>query len=107
MRLRGETQVSEPSNGGGRHRLLEEVLGLVPLIEANADETECRRAIPPTVVEAVVAAGVPSMLLPPAVGGRGVDLVTACRVVETLCHADGSTGWAFGANAGATAMAYV
>ena len=97
----------EAADGSSEQGLLDEVRKLVGLIEANADETECRRAVPPAVVEAVIAAGVPSMLLPREVGGRGVDLVTACRVVEALCHADGSTGWAFGANAGATAMAYV
>src|SRR5215213_9832300 len=72
---------------------LDEARALAPLIDAHADAIESERQLPEAVVRALVGAGVFRLLVPRCFGGAEVDPVTACRVVEALGAADGSTGW--------------
>src|SRR6266536_2722072 len=72
---------------------LEAARALAPLIGAHADVIEAERRLPETVVRAMAEAGVFRLFVPRAFGGAEADPVTACRVVEALGEADGSTGW--------------
>jgi indole-3-acetate monooxygenase len=69
---------------------------LVPLIETAADRIEAERRIVPDVVGALHEAGIFHMLLPPALGGGGADIVAFNQVVETIAAADASTAWCVG-----------
>ena len=66
---------------------------LVPLIEAAGDRIEAERRIVPDVVAALHEAGLFHMLLPPAMGGGGADIVAFNQVIETVAAADASTAW--------------
>jgi len=66
---------------------------LVPLIEAAGDRIEAERRIVPDVVAALHEAGLFHMLLPPAMGGGGADIVAFNRVIEAIAAADASTAW--------------
>jgi alkylation response protein AidB-like acyl-CoA dehydrogenase len=66
---------------------------LVPLIEAAGDRIEAERRIVPDVVAALHEAGLFHMLLPPAMGGGGSDIVAFNQVIETVAAADASTAW--------------
>ena len=66
---------------------------LVPLIEAAGDRIEAERRIVPDVIAALHEAGLFHMLLPPAMGGGGADIVAFNQVIETVAAADASTAW--------------
>ena len=66
---------------------------LVPLIDAAGDRIEAERRIVPDVVAALHEAGLFHMLLPPAMGGGGADIVAFNQVIETVAAADASTAW--------------
>lgn len=72
---------------------------IAPLIDAEADAMEADRTISPKVVQAIADAELFYLLVPGEYGGLGQSLVTSLKVVEELARADGSTGWAFMANA--------
>src|ERR1700704_3979859 len=57
------------------------------------DEIERDRRIPPPLVEQLREAGFYSMLIPRALGGRQVDLMTFLRVAEVMAEGDASVGW--------------
>jgi indole-3-acetate monooxygenase len=78
---------------------------LVPLIEAAGDRIEAERRIVPDVVAALHEAGVFHMLLPPALGGGGADIVAFNQVVETIAAADASTAWCVGQQVASTQAA--
>jgi indole-3-acetate monooxygenase len=79
--------------------------GLVPLIEAAADRIEAERRIVPDVVAALQEAGIFHMLLPPALGGGGADIVAFNQVIETVAAADASTAWCLGQQVASTQAA--
>jgi alkylation response protein AidB-like acyl-CoA dehydrogenase len=66
---------------------------LTPLILASRDEGERLRRVPPTVAEALAAAGLLQMFLPRSMGGPELDPLTVFRAIEEISKADGSTGW--------------
>ncbi len=78
---------------------------LVPLIEAAADRIEAERRIVPDVVAALHEAGIFHMLLPPALGGGGADIVAFNQVIETIAAADASTAWCLGQQVASTQAA--
>ena len=72
---------------------LEVARTLRPLIRQHADVIESERRLPERVVDALVSNGVFKLLAPRTFGGAEADPITACRVIEELSEADGSTGW--------------
>lgn len=74
------------------------------LIEAEADEIEQTGNITARTVDALASNGLFWMLVPPAWGGGGQDIVTYFEVLEELSAADASTGWSFMANASAAGI---
>jgi indole-3-acetate monooxygenase len=81
---------------------------LRPAIEAAAERVERERGLPPELVQALVDAGLFSMLLPAELGGAELDLPTFARSVEELARADASVAWCVGqANGLAAYMAYL
>ena len=83
-------------------------MALGPAIEAAGDEIEKHRRLPEELVDALVDAGLFTMLLPASLGGGEVDIPTFARAVETLARADASVAWCVGqANGLAAYMAYL
>ncbi len=78
---------------------------LVPLIEAAADRIEAERRIVPEIVVALHEAGIFHMLLPPALGGGGADIVAFNQVIQTIAAADASTAWCLGQQVASTQAA--
>jgi alkylation response protein AidB-like acyl-CoA dehydrogenase len=66
---------------------------LIPLIEAEAEESEKAQHQSDKVVAELRKSGLNSMLLPKELGGGELDFVDAMRIVERLAWADGSAGW--------------
>ena len=73
--------------------ILSEVRSLAGEITARALETEAARSVPVDLVRKLGAAGAFHLFVPRSLGGRQVDPMTACEVVEEIARADGSTGW--------------
>jgi alkylation response protein AidB-like acyl-CoA dehydrogenase len=73
--------------------VLDTVRDLAPQLAARAPEIEAARRVPTDVLDALMAAGCFSLLLPPTHHGLGADLPSAMRVFEALARADGSVGW--------------
>jgi indole-3-acetate monooxygenase len=78
---------------------------LAPLIDAEADAMEEGATITQPVVDALAEQGLFWLMVPTALGGGGLGIVDSLKVVEELARADGSTGWAFMANAFSTGVA--
>ena len=73
--------------------LLEAARALAPVISERAAETEAARCVPHDLAAELAAAGFFRLYVPASLGGPEADPLTAFQVVETLCAADGSTGW--------------
>jgi alkylation response protein AidB-like acyl-CoA dehydrogenase len=81
---------------------------LAPRIQAAADSIEDERGLPADLVDALYDAGLFTLLLPRALGGHQVDLLTFVRCVEAIARADASAGWCIGqANGLAAYMAHL
>jgi alkylation response protein AidB-like acyl-CoA dehydrogenase len=78
---------------------------IASVIEAEAEAMESERRITAPVVKAIADNDLFWVLVPREYGGAGLGLVPALKVVEELSRADGSTGWAFMANAFSTGIA--
>ena len=72
---------------------------LAPLIESEAPIAERDGRLTPSVVQAFRDTGLFWMVVPKAFGGGGLTTAQAIEVIEEISRADGSTGWAFMANA--------
>lgn len=66
---------------------------LAPTIRAFAEEIERAGALPPALVNVLREAGLFHMMLPRDLGGSETDPALACRAIEEVSAADGSTGW--------------
>ncbi|MCG2621252.1 acyl-CoA dehydrogenase family protein [Arthrobacter sp. I2-34] len=78
---------------------LERARELAPLIESEAAAAETAGRLTPKVVQAFRDTGLFWMIVPKAFGGGGLRTGEAIEVIEEISRADGSTGWAFMANA--------
>ena len=84
--------------------VVERARKLVPLVEAEADNSEQQGTMPPAVVAALREAGLLSLMVPRELGGGEVSAVTALAVFEELSAADASIGWSMMANASTSAF---
>jgi indole-3-acetate monooxygenase len=66
---------------------------LAPLITSAREQAEAMRCTPPTVIEALAAAGMLQMFLPRSLGGAELAPLAAFHAIEELSKADGSVGW--------------
>ena len=73
--------------------LLENVQEIAPIIQEHAVRGEQERRLAPSVVEAMVEAGLFRMWTPQVFGGLEVDPVTAMRVFEEVARLDSAAGW--------------
>jgi alkylation response protein AidB-like acyl-CoA dehydrogenase len=73
------------------HDIVAQVRALGELIDGAAIERE--RRLPPTVVDAMIAAGVFKLCVPRVYGGAQASPLTALEVLEALGTLDGSVGW--------------
>jgi indole-3-acetate monooxygenase len=63
------------------------------VVEANADEAERMRRLPPATVAALTEAGLMRMCVPAAYGGPEADPLTLVEVIEAVSRSDGAAGW--------------
>lgn len=66
---------------------------------------EAERTITRRVYEALAEADLFWGLIPEELGGAGLDIVSAFKIIQEITRADGSAGWAFMANAGSMGVA--
>jgi len=86
--------------GGQGEALVEAARALGPRIVQAADAIEEERRLPEDLVDAMVEAGLFTMLVPRSKGGSELDLPTYVRVIEELARADGSVAWCTGQASG-------
>jgi 3-hydroxy-9,10-secoandrosta-1,3,5(10)-triene-9,17-dione monooxygenase len=82
-----------PDAGDTRDAVLARVRALVPLIRDNAAAAEEARTLPRQTVDALLAAGISRILIPPRYGGYGLSLDTWFDVVCEIAKGDASHGW--------------
>jgi indole-3-acetate monooxygenase len=85
--------------------VLQATRALAPLIESEAPAAESLGRLTDPVVSALTDADLFGLMVPTDLGGLEVDVVTALEVLEEVCRADGSTGWALLANVTSSAFA--
>jgi alkylation response protein AidB-like acyl-CoA dehydrogenase len=73
--------------------LIQAARELAPTIEAVRQAIERQRELPPSLVDAMGAAGMFSLWLPVSLGGPELNVVDYVRVIEELSRIDGSVGW--------------
>ena len=73
--------------------VLGRVRGLIPGIREGAAAAEEARTIPRQTIDALLAAGIARILIPPRFGGYGLGLDTWFEVVREIARADASHGW--------------
>jgi indole-3-acetate monooxygenase len=73
--------------------LLDRVMEIAPIIREHAAEAEAKRRLSPSVVEAMLRAGLYSMSHSQAFGGLEVDPITMFRVVEEVARHDSAAAW--------------
>src|SRR3954469_7738830 len=84
--------------------LLSTARSLRSLVEGEADATDRELTMTHPVIDAFAQSGLNHLQVPKELGGLEADVDTTLDVLEELAHQDGSIGWAFMANANATAM---
>jgi 3-hydroxy-9,10-secoandrosta-1,3,5(10)-triene-9,17-dione monooxygenase len=82
-----------PVAGDTRDAVLARVRALIPLIRDNAAAAEEARTLPRQTVDALLAAGIARILIPPRYGGYGLSLDTWFDVVCEIAKGDASHGW--------------
>jgi 3-hydroxy-9,10-secoandrosta-1,3,5(10)-triene-9,17-dione monooxygenase len=87
------TRDSQGEAAGRREGVLGRVKALTAMIGDGAAAAEEARTIPREVVDALLAAGITRILIPPRYGGYGLGLDTWFEVVRTIAKADASHGW--------------
>src|SRR3990172_6261114 len=81
------------SPAGAGNEYVERARRLAPQIEACADQIEQERRLAEPVLEALFAAGMFRLLLPPSLDGGEIDPATFAAVIEEIAKADASTAW--------------
>ncbi len=66
---------------------------LGPVLDEAAEEIERHRELPPSVVSALIGAGMFRLLQPRFLGGAELDPMTFIEVIEEIARHDASTGW--------------
>lgn len=66
---------------------------LAPKAQAAAEQAERERRLPEEVVQGMIAAGLPNMLVPQTLGGGEVHPATMVRAIEELAIGDGAAAW--------------
>jgi len=84
-----ETETARATHDAVRGR----VRGLTGRIRDAAAAAEEARTLPLDIVEALIAAGITRILIPPRFGGYGLGLDTWFEVVREIAKADASHGW--------------
>jgi len=74
--------------------LVEQVRGAGPQLEAAGRQAEIDRALPPEVVDLLRELGLFWLKTPEELGGRPLDPVGFCDVLEEVAYHDASAGWA-------------
>lgn len=93
-------------DGNGIHD--EAARALVPAIQAAADRIETERQLPGDLLGELHKARLFHMLVPKAVGGEEVDVLTFYHAIEAIASGDASAAWCVGqANGVAMAAAYL
>jgi 3-hydroxy-9,10-secoandrosta-1,3,5(10)-triene-9,17-dione monooxygenase len=87
------TRKSQSETAGTHEGVLARVKALNALIRARATAAEEARTIPRDLVDALLAAGITRILIPPRYGGYGLGLDTWFEVVREIAKADASHGW--------------
>jgi 3-hydroxy-9,10-secoandrosta-1,3,5(10)-triene-9,17-dione monooxygenase len=82
-----------PVAGDTRDAVLARVRALLPLVRDNAAAAEEARTLPRQTVDALIAAGISRILIPPRYGGYGLSLDTWFDVVCEIAKGDASHGW--------------
>src|SRR5271155_4581640 len=70
------------------------VKALVPMIRERAENEEAKARLDDAVIEALVASGTMTLMVPAELGGGEADPSVQLDVCEEMAYADGSTGWA-------------
>jgi 3-hydroxy-9,10-secoandrosta-1,3,5(10)-triene-9,17-dione monooxygenase len=73
--------------------VLARVRALIPDIRARAAVAEEARTLAPELIDALLAAGITRILVPPRFGGYGLGLDTWFAAVREISKADASHGW--------------
>src|SRR5450432_1786961 len=86
-------EVPSPDTSAEGTALLEAAAELRWVARGYQDDIERERRLPPPLVAELRAAGFYSMVIPRALGGQQVDLMTFLRVAELMAEGDASVGW--------------
>lgn len=84
---------------------LERVREMAPMLAAAGPETDRRRELPETVVEALVARGLFRLLLPQWLDGAELLPAHYVPIIEELAKTDASTAWCVNQNSGCSMTA--
>jgi 3-hydroxy-9,10-secoandrosta-1,3,5(10)-triene-9,17-dione monooxygenase len=88
------TEVEQVRAAGDSHdAVLARVRALTTMIRAGAAAAEEARRLPQETVDALLAAGLARILMPPRYGGYGLSLDTWFEVVREIAKADASHAW--------------
>lgn len=78
---------------------------LVPLLADHDPWIDDQRRLPPIIIEALRASGLPWMMMPKRRGGRGETMRTQIEVTAELARGSAGAAWAFGLACSVTALA--
>jgi alkylation response protein AidB-like acyl-CoA dehydrogenase len=84
---------------------LELARALVPLLAEHDKETDEARCVPPKVMDAICATGLPWMMVPKRAGGPGERMRCQIEVTAELARGSAGVAWAYGLLCGVTAVA--
>lgn len=73
--------------------LLAAVAGVAPLLRSVSEETEAKRSLPESAVQAMLEAGFYGMLVPRSLGGGEIDPLTYYEVIEALAQVESAAAW--------------
>jgi alkylation response protein AidB-like acyl-CoA dehydrogenase len=85
--------------------VLQAARSLEPAFDAEAEAIEAAGAPTPTVVAALLDAGLFHFLVPRELGGSDADVITALQIFEATAHANPTVGWTVLVNATVTGSA--